>query len=713
MASTITLPGIRQAVINLGYKNPRTYKCRLVQFILNHYETDAAIETLTSIASDAMIRYVWEIDTTDSAKIASKKRNLISLVSSINHDFNQLFHSNQNPEGIIIGPSNIFEMSDQAKSNLLHSFTNAIKTDGEIDLNKISEVLKVITDFLKEIDEDSKDDETKDIIEKIKKILSRLSDSILNDEEPLPPEDVETIEIEADEEVEEIEIDENEEIEVVEVGEDDLIEEVEESEGESDDETVEIGAEEELEEVLIDQDEEIDDVVLDEDEDIDVIELDDDEEIEEIEDEDIEEVEIDEDQEIEEIEEEDLEEVLIDQDEEIDDIVLDEEENIDVVELDDDEEIEEIEDEDGDIEEVEIDEDQEIEEIEEEDLEEVLIDEDEEIDDIVLDEEEDIDVVELDDDEEIEEVAEDEVEVLEDEGGLSVSDETTDFPMDGEQEAQDKKRLSEEFESYLGAMEKFYNQYLHVPAGKYRVGAKNPKNIEIPEQTFFTPGIYLGKFPVTNALFEIFVNKTGYITTAEKRGFGTVYFGRYQKIIDKKTGLARSVWQATYHKETVSGACWHQPFGPGSSLHAKKGHPVVQISLEDALMFASYIGKRLPTEFEWEAAARTQKGTALPWGEVWDDAKCNMEHSGIADTSPVEAYMSCENELGIADALGNVFEWTLDAYRPSVAGEKPISPHHIVKGGSFISDNTVRLFSRFMFKPDFTANIIGFRCLAD
>jgi formylglycine-generating enzyme required for sulfatase activity len=75
--------------------------------------------------------------------------------------------------------------------------------------------------------------------------------------------------------------------------------------------------------------------------------------------------------------------------------------------------------------------------------------------------------------------------------------------------------------------------------------------------------------------------------------------------------------------------------------------------------------------------------------------------------------MSCENDLGIADALGNVFEWTLDAYRPSVAGEKPISPHHIVKGGSFISDNTVRLFSRFMFKPDFTANIIGFRCLAD
>ena len=300
-----------------------------------------------------------------------------------------------------------------------------------------------------------------------------------------------------------------------------------------------------------------------------------------------------------------------------------------------------------------------------------------------------------------------------DAGGLPAPDATTDFALDGENGESNRKRLSEAFESYLGAMEKFYNQYLYVPAGKYLVGAKNPKNIELPEQTFFTQDIYIGKFPVTNALFEIFVHKTGYVTTAEKKGVGTVYFGRYQKLIDKKTGMARSIWKAVHHKETIEGACWYQPFGPGSSLYGKKGHPVVQISIEDAIMFASYIGKRLPTEFEWEAAARTQQGHPLPWGDVWDDAKCNMEHTGLADTSPVEAYMAYENPLGIADTLGNVFEWTLDEYHPPIEGDKSLSPHHIVKGGSFTSDSKVKLFNRFIFKPDFTANIIGFRCLAD
>ncbi|MBU0995802.1 MAG: formylglycine-generating enzyme family protein, partial [Proteobacteria bacterium] len=391
--------------------------------------------------------------------------------------------------------------------------------------------------------------------------------------------------------------------------------------------------------------------------------------------------------------------------------------DLDVIELDEDEDIEEIEvDEDEEIEEIEIDDDEDLDVIEldeDEDIEEIEIDEDEEIEEIEIDDDEDLDVIELDEDEDIEEIELADDEVIEDiEGGLPIEDDQEEFKLDDDGDTENKKRLSEQFESYLGAMEKFYNQYLRVSAGKYIVGTKHPKPSEIEEQTFFTPEIYVGKFPVTNALFEVFVNKTGYITTAEKRGYGNVYSGKFQKKTDPKTGITKSVWNATYKQKTVNGACWYQPFGPGSNLHNKKGHPVVQISLDDANMFAAWIGKRLPSEFEWEAAARTEKGYILPWGDEWENEKCNTENLGIADTTSVETFIDHENALGICDTIGNVLEWTVNECVPPYFSNKN-SAYYIAKGGSFISDNTVRLYTRFMFKSDFTSNILGFRCVAD
>ncbi|MDZ7598472.1 MAG: SUMF1/EgtB/PvdO family nonheme iron enzyme [Desulfobacterales bacterium] len=286
-----------------------------------------------------------------------------------------------------------------------------------------------------------------------------------------------------------------------------------------------------------------------------------------------------------------------------------------------------------------------------------------------------------------------------------------DMPIDPE-DLRSHKLLAENFDGYLGVMERYYNQYLLVAEEKYVIGSQNPLKGELKAHTIQLPAFYMGKFPVTNALFEVFVDRTGYVTTAEKRGEAAVYRGRFQKALDPETGRVRSVWHTSHRREVVKGACWYQPFGPGSALHAKRNHPVVQVSLQDALAFAAWTGKRLPREAEWEAAARTGAGLLLPWGRQWLEDRCNTEETGIADTTPVDRFAEGANALGISDCLGNVLEWTLDASPPLFEGSGQPDAF-IAKGGSWISENSVRLYSRFRFPADFCANILGFRCLAE
>jgi len=177
----------------------------------------------------------------------------------------------------------------------------------------------------------------------------------------------------------------------------------------------------------------------------------------------------------------------------------------------------------------------------------------------------------------------------------------------------DHKLLAEAFDGYLGAMERFYNQYILIPKGAYTVGGGIGTQ-GLSERRIRLPEFYMGKFPVTNALFEIFVEKTGYRTTAEKEGYGVVYNARRKKEVDPRTGRERFVWNSAVVSHRVEGACWYQPLGPGSTLHRKRNHPVVQVSLEDAAAFAAWTGKRLPSEAEWEAASRSKKGHLYPWG---------------------------------------------------------------------------------------------------
>jgi formylglycine-generating enzyme required for sulfatase activity len=294
-------------------------------------------------------------------------------------------------------------------------------------------------------------------------------------------------------------------------------------------------------------------------------------------------------------------------------------------------------------------------------------------------------------------------------GGLGK--EFPDSACEGDDGTRKNKRLAKAFDGYLGTMEKSYNQYLLIPQGEYIVGSKDPEKDEQPERRVRLAPFYMGKFPVTNALFGIFVEKTGYKTTAEKLGYATVYYGRLHKKVDEDTGLVRYTFNAAIRCETVYGACWYQPFGPDSTSYNKRHHPVVQVSLEDALAFAAWTGKRLPTENEWEAAARTEDGRVFPWGNEMKGNSCNIEESSVADTTVVNKYIEFENDLGIVDSIGNVLEWTLDTCEPP-SHVKNTSPYRIVKGGSWISGNDVRLFSRFRCNGESPSNILGFRCVA-
>jgi formylglycine-generating enzyme required for sulfatase activity len=273
------------------------------------------------------------------------------------------------------------------------------------------------------------------------------------------------------------------------------------------------------------------------------------------------------------------------------------------------------------------------------------------------------------------------------------------------------KLLSEEFDRYLSVREKFYNQHILIKSGDYLVGGLNREKDKFPEQIVYLHDFYIGKFPVTNALFEIFVEKTGYITTAEKYGFGTVYTPRMQKVKNNLTSAESFIWNSQLQYKKIPGACWYRPSGPESTLYIKRTHPVVQVSLEDACAFAAWTGKRIPTEKEWEASARTFHSHIYPWGSNWRDNACNLEKSLFGDTTPVDQFLDFSNDFEVADTLGNTMEWTLDPWTESPAGEDD-AENYVVKGASWISDSPSTLTDRQPIYKHMTSNILGFRCIA-
>jgi len=647
MASILTLEGVDNAISNLNYSNEKTLKYRFVHYIRQFYSNENAVESVEEIGNEELIKILW--DTGDSPEaIKSKRKNLNGLRSSVNADFKKLYDKGENSEGIKIGPGNIFVMLDDAKDKILKEFGYDLQPDGTLKLDQIMDILRLANETVS----GSMADEEKVRKDGLSKI-DQVRDLIKGLSEKLGlagPEVVDEVagEGEVGEEFEEVkELEEDEVLEEV----DDLGEVTDEVAGEG-----EVG--EGLEEVE---------------------ELEEDEVLEEVND--LGEAEDGVGEEFEEVEELEEDEVL----EEVDDLG----------------EVEDGVSGEGEV-------GEEFEEVEELEEDEVL----EEVDDLG----EVTDGVSGEGEvgeefEEVEELEEDEVLEKVDEIGLPVDSLGAEYPDEVSDKIKKDTLLSEEFDGYLGVMDRYYNHYILIPEGEYVVGSKQPKKDEKSEHLVSLLPFYIGRFPVSNGLFEIFVEKTGYKTMAEKVGYGSVYYGRCQRKKDETTGLITSTWNSTLYCKTVEGANWYQPCGPGSTLYNKRNHPVVQICLEDAMAFAAWTGKRLPTEDEWEAASRTAEGWIFPWGKEWKKDSCNIEDSYTGDTTSVDKYAKFENDFGIVDTIGNILEWTMDEFK-ALSDNKNRSGYHIAKGGSWISGDDIRLFSRFKIEPESHSNILGFRCVA-
>ena len=237
---------------------------------------------------------------------------------------------------------------------------------------------------------------------------------------------------------------------------------------------------------------------------------------------------------------------------------------------------------------------------------------------------------------------------------------------------------------------------------------------------------------VTNARFAAFVAATGYVTEAERIGWSPVFHPLLPNPAATPPGDSATPWWVP-----IEGACWFAPEGPGSDLSERAEHPVVQVSWNDAQAFASWTGGRLPTEAEWEHAARGGlDDPRFPWGdEEPSDTNilCNIwqgefpRHNTLADgfmgTAPTRSF--APNGAGLYQMAGNVWEWTQDAYRVrSVSGAARARNRHarqvhekVLKGGSFLCHLSYcyryRIAARSALPPDSCSSNTGFRIARD
>ena len=295
-----------------------------------------------------------------------------------------------------------------------------------------------------------------------------------------------------------------------------------------------------------------------------------------------------------------------------------------------------------------------------------------------------------------------------------------------------------------------------IPGGSFTMGSDRHYREEAPTRVETVEGFWIDRWPVTNASFRQFVEETGYVTQAEIAPDPAQYPGADPallvpaSVVFVKPAARVDLRNHFNWWAFVPGADWRHPNGPQSSISGMDEHPVVQVGFEDASAYARWAGKELPTEAEWEFAARGGlDGADYAWGDKFEpDGKPmantwqgefpieNLKHDGYEATSPVGSFPA--NGWGVYDMIGNVWEWTTDWYAPGhqprggasacCSGARsggaraelrssvslPI-PRKVMKGGSFLcAPNYCRRYRPAARMPqaiDTSTCHLGFRCI--